>query len=143
MASTGAPHSRKVEGAKTNTPPKRNTYNTLLPSYRVDNMLHSISGRLGWRVNAYSKHSIHGGGGDGSSPQSQGGRRQSQGSRLWVTRGLILGMQGGRVSSWDTRGSTPKIQRDDSTTEPGGIMEVAKLAFDLTWVQYPTMSYWF
>lgn len=68
-----------------------------------------------------------GGGVDGSSPQSQG-------SRLWVTRGLILGMQrgaGGGVGSWYTRGSVPKMQRDDSTSEPGEIIEVVKLGFDL------------
>ena len=42
---------------------------------------------------------------------------QNQGGRFWATKGLVEGMQG-----------------DDSTTELGGIMEVAMLGFDLGWV---------
>jgi hypothetical protein len=34
MASTGAPHSSKVESAKTNTPPKRNTYHQHSATFR-------------------------------------------------------------------------------------------------------------
>ena len=60
---------------------------------------------LSWLLNAYSSHSIHEG--VGSSPQNQGGQ-------LWAARVLV-----------------PRMQGDGSTTEPGGILEVAMLGFDI------------
>ena len=85
---------------------------------------------LRWLLNAYSSHSIHGG---GSSPQNQGGQ-------IWAARGPVPRMQGG-----------------GSTIEPGGILEVAMLGFDIAgsntqlccWSSYTghrdrfKESYWF
>ena len=74
---------------------------------------HSISCRfkvgLGWFVNAFSSAILF-----------------MKRKRLKPTkpRGLVLG----------SKGSIPKMQRDNSTIEPGGIMEVAMLRFDLAWV---------
>jgi hypothetical protein len=85
------------------------TYQHPLPSCRLDNGLHSILGRfkvvLGWFVNDYSSHSFTGR--NNSHPQSQGGHS-------WVQRELV-----------------PMMQRDNFTSELGGIMEVAMLGFDL------------
>ena len=77
-----------ISGATSQWPP--------LPSCRVGNMLHSISGwfkvGLGWLVNAYSSHFIH------------NAKEVGQQS----TEGPFLGMQG-----------------DGFASKPGGIVEVA------------------
>ena len=63
-------------------------------------------------------------GGDGSSRQSQWGRPTKPRSQLWVNMSQL----------WATRGLKLGMQGDGSATELRGIMEVAMLGFDLTWV---------
>ena len=45
---------------------------------------------------------------------SQGSNPQNQGGQLWAARGWV-----------------PRMQGDGSTTEPGGILEVVMLGFDI------------
>jgi hypothetical protein len=78
---------------------------------------------------------MRGGGGDGSSQ--------------YVHKAKELGSQStNKVGSHAARGSVPRMQGDDFTSEPGGILEVTMwlctlFGFDLGWVWYPTMSCWF
>ena len=85
-------------------------------------MLHSIFGwfnvGLGWFVNSYSSHSIHGGQGSGSNHSIH--RTKEVGSRhkgVW-----FLGCKG--VSSCDARVYVPMIQGDGFASKLGRIVEV-------------------
>jgi len=68
-------------------------YQTLIPSYRVDNRLHSISDRfkmgLGWLVNAYYTYYIH-----------RGGRGEQ--FQAHKAKGAFMGKEG--VGTHDARG---------------------------------------
>jgi hypothetical protein len=71
---------------------------------------------LGWRVNAY--------------PSRQSTLRGS----IWVQRGSVWVARGAIMGSKRARGLVLRMQEDSFTTEPGGIMEVPMLGFDLAWV---------
>ena len=61
-----------------------------------------------------------------------GSSSRSQGGQLWVSRGLV--MMSTKGVDYGQQGLVPKMQGDGSSTEPGGIMEVTMLGFDLAWV---------
>ena len=82
---------------------------------------------------------------NGVSPRSQGGQLWAAKGRFYNQTGWDHGGSTGkkkkrsvmdckRVGNRDARGPIPKMQGDDSTNEPGGIMEVAMLGFHLTLV---------
>ena len=91
----------------------------------VGNGLHSISGwfkvGLGWRVNAFSSHSIH--------KAKEIGPQSTKGSFLrckgvGFPRCKVMVLQANRVGSWSW---------------PCGFACHYYLGFDVVWVEYPTM----